>query len=84
MFGCGELTSLFYPFKVRSQNDVRQGGMGDSSTGQERAEEEETERKRTGKRPDRRQPKEGSRRIQEGKTGNDKSRTGQEWNKPAR
>lgn len=49
MFGCEELTLLFYPFKLKSQNDVGEGGIGDSSRGQKRAGEKETERKRAGK-----------------------------------
>jgi hypothetical protein len=49
LFGCAELTLLFYPFKLKSQNDVGQGGIGDSRIEKKRAGEEETERKRTGK-----------------------------------
>ena len=49
MFRCEELTLLFYSFKLKSQNDVGQGGRGDSSTGQKKVGEEDTERNRIGK-----------------------------------
>jgi hypothetical protein len=49
LFGCAELTLLLYPFKLKSQNDVGQGGIGDNSIEEKSAGEEKTERKRTGK-----------------------------------
>ena len=49
MHGNSNIKLLFYPLKLKSQNDVGQGGIRDSSIGQKRAGEEETEKKRTGK-----------------------------------